>query len=290
MVVGVEFPRKLYFPRTIERSDSGERALYLQRSFRWKWRLLLRANAFLVEWWHRATWTSRIRNGSDEWTSEGTSFGVKCVFDGVVISPELFHRRLIGNVDERPLRFPAYRIPPLESRFVHVRVSSILFSLSLSPPFIRLLLIFFPPLFVEILFCFFRAWTQRNRYTRNGVWWFLILRGTVCDGNRRLWKEDTIRNTSKTTFHRHRAVRFSTILWIPYRKRLSNYRSSSNGRRNEEFRIVDSLSQLKPRSEIRSLFVTDALTQLPWPIYAFTWYYASVADDGQRCESIASVE
>lgn len=161
---------------------------------------------------------------------------------------------------------------------------------SLSTPFIRLLLIFFPPLFVEILFCFFRAWTQRNRYTRNGVWWFLILRGTVCDGNRRLWKEDTIRNTSKTTFHRHRAVRFSTILWIPYRKRLSNYRSSSNGRRNEEFRIVDSLSQLKPRSEIRSLFVTDALTQLPWPIYAFTWYYASVADDGQRCESIASEE
>ena len=104
---------------------------------------------------------------------------VKCVFDGVVISPELFHRRLIGNVDERPLRFPAYRIPPLESRFVHVRVSSILFSLSFSPLFIRLLLIFFLPLFVEILFCFFRAWTQRNRYTRNGVWWFLILRGTV---------------------------------------------------------------------------------------------------------------
>ena len=34
---------------------------------------------------------------------------VKCVFDGVVISPELFHRRLIGNVDERPLRFLFFR-------------------------------------------------------------------------------------------------------------------------------------------------------------------------------------
>lgn len=170
MVVGVEFPRKLYFPRTIERSDSGERALYLQRSFRWKWRLLLRANAFLVEWWHRATWTSRIRNGSDEWTSEGTSFGVKCVFDGVVISPELFHRRLIGNVDERPLRFPAYRIPPLESRFVHVRVSSILFSLSLSPPFIRLLLIFSRPFSSKFYSVFFARGHSE-----------IVTRETVCD-------------------------------------------------------------------------------------------------------------
>lgn len=49
--------------------------------------------------------------------------GVKCVFDGAVISPELFHRRLIGNVDERPLRFHAYRIPPLESRFIYVHVN-----------------------------------------------------------------------------------------------------------------------------------------------------------------------
>lgn len=181
MVVGVEFPRKLYFPRTIERSDSGERALYLQRSFRWKWRLLLRANAFLVEWWHRATWTSRIRNGSDEWTSEGTSFGVKCVFDGVVISPELFHRRLIGNVDERPLRFPAYRIPPLESRFVHVRVSSILFSLSLSlSPFYSFAFDFFPAPFRRNFILFFsRVDTAKSLHAKRCVMIFNFTRNSL---------------------------------------------------------------------------------------------------------------
>lgn len=180
MVVGVEFPRKLYFPRTIERSDSGERALYLQRSFRWKWRLLLRANAFLVEWWHRATWTSRIRNGSDEWTSEGTSFGVKCVFDGVVISPELFHRRLIGNVDERPLRFPAYRIPPLESRFVHVRVSSILFSLSLSLPLLFVCFWFFPAPFRRNFILFFsRVDTAKSLHAKRCVMIFNFTRNSL---------------------------------------------------------------------------------------------------------------
>lgn len=48
----VEFPRKLYFPYV----RSREATAFLlkkkkKRSFRWKWRLLLRiANAFLVEW------------------------------------------------------------------------------------------------------------------------------------------------------------------------------------------------------------------------------------------------
>lgn len=118
-----------------------------------------------------ASWTSRarIRNGSDEWTGEGTSFGVKCVFDGVVISPELFHRRLIGNVDERPLRFPAYRIPA--SRIARTtRELDSFSSLSLSPFFSFAFDFFFfsPPLFVEISFCFTRGYSE------------IVTRETVC--------------------------------------------------------------------------------------------------------------
>ena len=48
------------------------------------------------------------------------STGVKCVFShGVVISSELFRRRLIGNVDKRPFRFHAYRI----SRLIRTHVT-----------------------------------------------------------------------------------------------------------------------------------------------------------------------
>lgn len=80
---------------------------------------------------------------------------------------------------------------------------------------------------------------------------------------------------------------FFPISWIPRRKRLSLIiivRSSSNS----VFVDIRFHNWKTPRSEIRRLFVIDALTQLPWPIYAFTWYYASVCVANRRCESIAS--
>lgn len=106
---------------------------------------------------------------------------VKCVFDGVVISPELFHRRLIGNVDERPLRFPAYRIPPLESRFVHVRVSSILFSLSLSlSPFYSFAFDFFPAPFRRNFILFFsRVDTAKSLHAKRCVMIFNFTRNSL---------------------------------------------------------------------------------------------------------------
>lgn len=158
--------------RTYDREK--RQPLYLKkkkRSFRWKWRLLLRiANAFLVEWGTLGDRTvgslelvDVTNNGSDEWTSEGTSFGVKCVFDGVVISPELFHRRLIGNVDERPLRFPAYRIPPLESRFACTYAWATFFFLSL---FYSFAFDFFFPSRRNFVPFFFRARIRSEIVTR----------------------------------------------------------------------------------------------------------------------------
>lgn len=231
-----------------------------------------------------ASWTSRarIRNGSDEWTGEGTSFGVKCVFDGVVISPELFHRRLIGNVDERPLRFPAYRIPA--SRIARTtRELDSFFSLSLSPFFSFAFDFFFFPLpFSSKFRSVLPVDIAKSLHAKRCVW-FLILRATVCDSK---WKEgivderEAIENITRDTSKKHFTNITDSLQFYGYRKHKRLIVRSSSSRRGG---MKNSASSIRFRNwkktSKRDSFVIRhrcfnpiALTN----IYAFTWYYASV--------------